>query len=259
MKKTFLLIFYLLVCSLSKAQIGINTENPQALLHIDGASTPTTTNPSSGTISAIQASDDIVVSNDGKIGIGTIDPSAKVSIVASVAGEALSLKDGSQEKYRVLMSDMNGFGTWKNIGATWSASLNNASLNVGSYVGYYKFTSYSYSTTSDLSLGTVNIQTGDLTVPFTGYYKVTLSAWFGNTKLLSGKDFYQISPRLYINNTISQWLPDNYSFTMQGNNASFVAVLKLNVNDVLSVYLDRSVSSKSFESSYMTLFVEFYK
>lgn len=56
------------------AQIGINTENPKTLLHIDGASTPATANPPTGNITAAQAADDIVVTNQGSVGIGTITP-----------------------------------------------------------------------------------------------------------------------------------------------------------------------------------------
>jgi hypothetical protein len=58
------------------AQIGIQTNNPQATFHIDGAKD----NPETGTISAAQQANDVVVTSTGAMGIGTAAPDASSSL-----------------------------------------------------------------------------------------------------------------------------------------------------------------------------------
>lgn len=62
------ILFRILVfiqCSLLYAQIGINTENPQGIVHVKPIS------PSTG---------DFIIDSDGNMGIGTLAPSAKLDI-----------------------------------------------------------------------------------------------------------------------------------------------------------------------------------
>ena len=92
MNKIILTYISLLICNICIAQIGINTENPKTLLHIDGASTPATTNPPTGNISTAQAADDIVITNQGNVGIGTIAPTTKLDIISQSAGGAIRIK-----------------------------------------------------------------------------------------------------------------------------------------------------------------------
>lgn len=54
------------------AQVGINTTNPQGIFNIDGKSSSATTNPETGTPTALQLSDDFIVMPDGRVGIGAI-------------------------------------------------------------------------------------------------------------------------------------------------------------------------------------------
>ncbi|WP_426481076.1 hypothetical protein [Chryseobacterium sp. R2ACT005] len=70
MKKTVLAIT--LFPAFVLGQVGINTQNPKAIFHIDGSKD----NPSSGTLSALQQKNDVVVTSAGQIGIGTILPEA---------------------------------------------------------------------------------------------------------------------------------------------------------------------------------------
>ncbi|KYH06635.1 hypothetical protein A1704_23425 [Chryseobacterium cucumeris] len=74
MKKNILLLISLLVSFAAKSQFGINTPNPQTLLHIDGAKD----NPITGIPSTLQQSNDFVVTSAGNVGIGTISPAAKL-------------------------------------------------------------------------------------------------------------------------------------------------------------------------------------
>ena len=62
----------LLLSSLAFSQVGINTENPQAIFHIDGKSSTQTTNPTTGAPTAAQQVDDFVVTSDGNVGVGII-------------------------------------------------------------------------------------------------------------------------------------------------------------------------------------------
>ncbi|CAD0222824.1 hypothetical protein [Chryseobacterium sp. JV274] len=75
MKKNCLLIVMTLSFHCVFSQVGINTPNPQGILHIDGQKD----NPVSGsTFTPAQQSNDILVSSAGKIGAGTLIPVAKV-------------------------------------------------------------------------------------------------------------------------------------------------------------------------------------
>ncbi|WP_426476760.1 hypothetical protein ACP3T3_15715 [Chryseobacterium sp. CBSDS_008] len=75
MKKNCLLILMTLSFQYAFSQVGINTPNPQGILHIDGQKD----NPSSGsTFTPAQQSNDIIVSSSGKVGVGTLNPAVKV-------------------------------------------------------------------------------------------------------------------------------------------------------------------------------------
>lgn len=88
----------------SYAQIGVNTDTPQQLFHIDAqGNTSGTTN----------ISDDIVVDSNGNMGIGTLSPTAKLHIATTQTG--LRLQDGTQGAMKMLHSkDSNGNLSWTN-------------------------------------------------------------------------------------------------------------------------------------------------
>ncbi|WP_147473883.1 hypothetical protein [Chryseobacterium nematophagum] len=106
-------IIALLMCSFSFAQVGVNTINPQGVLHVDGAKD----NPTTGTPSVAQQANDFVVTSAGNVGVGTTTPSTKLEINSTTPG-ALRIVDGSQSAGRVLTTDANGVGTWQDVGVS---------------------------------------------------------------------------------------------------------------------------------------------
>jgi hypothetical protein len=53
----------------------------------------------------------LVVTEDGRVGIGTNNPSTKLHVYATQSG-ALRLQDGTEGSGKILVSDSNGVGTW---------------------------------------------------------------------------------------------------------------------------------------------------
>lgn len=88
MKKILSLASLLLVgATACYAQIGINTANPQGSFHVDGIKN----NPVSGVPTAIQQKDDFVVTDQGKVGIGTTTPNASAVLDVSSSDKGVLL------------------------------------------------------------------------------------------------------------------------------------------------------------------------
>ncbi|PKF75598.1 hypothetical protein CW752_02965 [Chryseobacterium sp. PMSZPI] len=60
----------------SQVGVGINTTNPQGVFHVDGAKD----NPATGTPTVAQQANDVVVLNNGYVGIGTVLPKQQLHI-----------------------------------------------------------------------------------------------------------------------------------------------------------------------------------
>ncbi|MFV0305359.1 MAG: hypothetical protein ACK5IC_07770 [Moheibacter sp.] len=80
MKKIILITSFLL-STFAFGQVGINTENPQGILNVDGGND----NPSTGTPTTTQQANDFVVTKDGSVGIGTTTPDvyAKLHVLSN--------------------------------------------------------------------------------------------------------------------------------------------------------------------------------
>ncbi|PRB00594.1 hypothetical protein CQ046_18285 [Chryseobacterium sp. MYb7] len=77
MKKNRLVILLAMFSPLLMfSQIGVNTPNPQAALHVDGAKD----NASSGAPTVVQQANDFAVTANGNVGIGIIAPTKKLDI-----------------------------------------------------------------------------------------------------------------------------------------------------------------------------------
>ncbi|WP_250252286.1 hypothetical protein [Chryseobacterium sp. Marseille-Q3244] len=75
MKKNCLFILMFLSFHCVFSQVGINTPNPQGILHIDGQKD----NPSTGSsFTPSQQSNDIIITAAGRVGVGMLTPAVKV-------------------------------------------------------------------------------------------------------------------------------------------------------------------------------------
>ncbi|MDR6516075.1 hypothetical protein [Chryseobacterium camelliae] len=75
MRKNILWIVLMVSSNAVSGQMGINTVNPQGVLHVDGQKD----NPISGnTFTAAQQENDVVITASGTLGAGTISPAVKV-------------------------------------------------------------------------------------------------------------------------------------------------------------------------------------
>lgn len=81
MKKRIIVACALVSFGVSFAQVGVNTANPQGIFHVDGAKD----NNATGTPTAAQQLNDLVVTIAGNVGVGTTSPTAKMEINSGTA------------------------------------------------------------------------------------------------------------------------------------------------------------------------------
>lgn len=79
--KKIIFTLSILLSSVVYSQVSINTENPQQLFHVDGQKD----NPNAGAPNAAQQYNDVVVSENGRVGIGTTSPSEKLEVAGNIS------------------------------------------------------------------------------------------------------------------------------------------------------------------------------
>lgn len=98
--------------------IGINTANPQGILHTDGLKD----NPaSSSNITSVQQLNDVLIDHNGRIGVGTLTPNAKVDLRNSGNGAigignstlSANIADGGAVRYNNGIEYSNGQNWYK--------------------------------------------------------------------------------------------------------------------------------------------------
>ena len=112
MKRIILFITVTYTSLMVFAQVGINTESPQSQFHIDAANNSGTT------------MDDVILRDNGHLGIGTTSPTAKVHVSVPSGNTALRINDGTESDGRVLMSDANGNAKWGMIKGSGGSTIN---------------------------------------------------------------------------------------------------------------------------------------
>lgn len=181
MKIKILLLFSICIVGVSHAQIGINTENPQGMLHVKGSVNDVvveevTGNVGIGTLTPAaklhvvgDAKSTGLVSNnidvegntlvEGETGLGVANPTIKMEIVGTSANSLRIEGNTNYSKY-VLTSNSDGVGSWNYLrpntsringviqGGNGSVTGTNPSIRLNETNNAYKKIS-----TTDLTLG----------------------------------------------------------------------------------------------------------
>lgn len=107
-KIIFLGLFSLSIFAFSQnGKVGIGTSSPQQVLHVDAAKNT----PAGSTTSNV--ADDVVVSSQGYLGIGTVTPTTRLEIKSTTSKNGvLKIADGTQQSNAFLQTDASGLAKW---------------------------------------------------------------------------------------------------------------------------------------------------
>lgn len=243
MKLTILLsaVFWMLGCTL-QAQVGINTQDPKGVLHIDA-----------GIIGDV--ADDVIVTPKGYIGVGTDAPSTRLDIRSSVKGKAISIKDGNQAPGKTLMSDADGNASWATIIGGWSASISDGGVGASNWLTSFHSVPFTKSYNSNPGVGIVNPSLGAIQVPYTGTYRLRLLGTFQNSRQTGS--FIALFHAKLNNNTIC-WAPHTCGFNgLVHSTPGFVTNIKLQANDIITIGINQSVKEYADIVSNATFKIDF--
>ena len=81
------LLLFLPLTHYSQVQTGINTKYPRQLFHVDGKND----NPSQGVISEQQELNDVVITANGDLGIGVVEPNSALHVNGSYSGKLVMM------------------------------------------------------------------------------------------------------------------------------------------------------------------------
>jgi len=208
------------------AQVGIKTENPQGVFHIDGQG---------NTNGNLNRADDVIITQNGDVGIGTV-PSSRLDIKSSSFG-AFRLEDGSEGPGKVLSCvSADGKATWANLPGSWYASLTGGNLPYTNDLSTRKV-EFTGGQISSAQVGGVDVVSGRITVPYTGIYRLTISANSLMDRSAGGyiiKGYYPV--RKVAGGTI--WAPHSMGDTRVSTEyyVSYTSLYTLNANDVLEIF-----------------------
>lgn len=218
-------------------QIGINTSNPLGTtLHIDPKGN------TSGTVqNAVNDADDVFISADGRLGIGTVNPKAKLSVVAEDNTTGLQLPNGAEENF-ILISDIDGNASWGSSSIQYLTFVANTQ-NIDQQVSGSGSTGMQIKTFGSALVDTTKEYYGDAygwndvsqqyKAPKSGLYRITSQVYcLPNTKNTNYRTYW------YQNNTMSPAL-GFYSYIDTGSPVSAYTsnVVRLNKDDVLDLRL----------------------
>lgn len=220
-----IILSYITICFILSpfallAQVGINTQNPQGVLHIDGKAN----NPTSNT-------DDVYVDSNGNMGIGSINTlSAKLHIIAPSGTTALRIEDGTQVNGRVLMSDANGNASWGSIRASGGSGV-----EIRNHV--------LFPNSKDTS---VPLRAYDKEIRSNGNYLVTIRWWGRTTATTQFSSAYFF---LYKNNVLADGI-EYYIYIAPNEPFTFTTVLvaaNCITGDQLDIKIRPSIGGKPWE------------
>jgi hypothetical protein len=247
--KQYILSLCLLCASGAAAQtpaglIGINTTNPQGILHI----------------AASQPADDAVIDSDGRMGVGIMPSTVKLDLRTSAATpDAIRIQDGSQADGRLLISDEYGTGTWAPMAGSWFAALYAGPLLPFTATRSIRsFVNYGDSVISDRNRGGLSKAAGAITLPETGRYRVTLSVYWIADRTSDTNGRYTTLAVLYRKKGGATLAQHTFPYWGGALNCSvlptFMSLLDLDQGDVLSLATDETATT-SANSARVELFM----
>ena len=122
-------------------------------------------------------SDDVTITADGRVGVGTTAPQTRLHIVSSTPG-AIRIADGTEGGGKVLLSDNDGAARWAAIAGSWYAMLRGgSSLGDATATGTLGWPDFVYAS-SESSSQEPNVAipaTGIITIPYEGTYRITIT------------------------------------------------------------------------------------
>lgn len=256
MKKHLMILMSLFTTSLF-SQVGINTEFPQGILHVDGKkdnqSLPTTE----------QAGNDFVVTTNGNVGVGTITPAVKLDL-RSTSNLNNALGIGSTSKTAEAVGpgtiryvDVSGGKLqvsdgvqWMDIYSTPKKSFVVARIRTGDKAIKFTYNIASvlanWEVTNDVS-GSFNGTSGEFTAPRDGVYTFSFAYDFvqeGSTFLANSSVESQFVKN---NNLIEVKCLKTYGKSTRGAQAggNCVSSMKLNENDKVVVKLLQRIDNST--------------
>lgn len=245
------------IISYSKAQVGINTSNPQTTFHVDGAKD----NPSSGVPSSTQIANDVAITSAGEIGIGTLTPAVKIdtrsvtntdnSIGIGETSQAASAAGGGAVRYNPLNGGKMQYSdgvVWQDLISSPTKAVVVANLQAANFavkIPYQVSTGIAGWTEVSDPTGNFTPGTGVFTAPRTGVYLVSFTYDFVRIPIVSG---YFSEARYVVNgnSTVKKCVKSYSNISKQAQVAgSCVAGVQLNKGDTLQPYIYQSVYNGS--------------
>lgn len=236
-----------------KAQVGINTSNPQATFHIDGAKD----NPTTGSPTSTQIANDVAFTSSGEIGIGTLTPATKLDVrsvnntdnsigIGETTQTATAAGAGAM-RYNPLSGGKMQYSdgiVWQDLISTPTKAVVVANIQAANFAIKIPYqVSTGITGWSEISDPTTNFNntTGVFTAPRTGVYLVSFTYDFVRIPIVSG---YFSEARYVVNgSTVVKKCVKSFSNTSKQAQVagSCVAGVQLNKGDTFQPQIYQSV------------------
>lgn len=237
---SIVLLFYI---GTIQSQVGINTTTPKGVLHIDA-----------GIIG--NPSDDVVINQQGYVGVGTDMPTAQLDIRTTAPVKAIRIADGTQAPAKVLMSDGQGRASWGYVSGGWSAVLSDGNLPFSATIASIPIV-FSSSFITQNGEGAVSPSTATITVPYSGVYRVQAYGMCDTNRVT---DRYYVAYFDIQYNGASAYLPHLVGHTSLGPIfVGFSNVMLLSANSQLTLNNNQSHVTYANSVSNITFSVDFLR